>query len=199
MSKAAADTLEKVSDEFESEVLADLQEGRGQALALVEAAKTEALEAVAKILQTGTKQAESLKRQIVGAAELEVRNSQLEAMEDAVNEAFRTAVRNIPKTSPARYEKSIIKLIEEGVDAMGPKASVTCSADDRKIVASAVRKLNKGRVKLTVDPKGLSSVGGVVLTTADGSVRFDNTFEARLERMRPDLRKEVAALLTRSD
>lgn len=199
MSKAAADTLEKVSDEFESEVLADLQEGRGQALALVESARREALEAVTKIFQTGTKQAESLKRQIVGAAELEVRNSQLEAMEDAVNEAFRTAVRSIPKTPPARYEKSIIKLIEEGVDAMGPKASVTCSANDRRIVASAVRKLNRGRVKLAVDPKDLSTVGGVVLTTADGSVRFDNTFEARLERMKPALRKEVAALLTRSD
>jgi V/A-type H+-transporting ATPase subunit E len=198
MSKAAADTLEKVSDEFESEVLADLQEGRGQALALVESARREALEAVTKILQTGTKQAESLKRQIVGAAELEVRNSQLKAMEDAVNEVFGMAVGSIPKTSPVRYEKSIIKLIKEGIDVIGPRASVTCSAGDRKVVASAVRKLSKGRVKLALDPKSLNAVRGVVLTTADGSIRFDNTFETRLERMKPVLRKEVAALLTRS-
>jgi V/A-type H+-transporting ATPase subunit E len=198
MSKAAADTLEKVSDEFESEVLADLQEGRGQALALVESARGETLEAVAKILQTGTKQAESLKKQIVGAAELEVRNHQLKAMEDAVNEVFGAAVRSIPKTSPARYEKSITRLIKEGIGVIGPRASVICSAGDRKAVASAVRRLSKGRVKLAMDPERLNAIGGVVLTTAEGSIRFDNTFETRLERMKPALRKEVAALLTRS-
>jgi V/A-type H+-transporting ATPase subunit E len=198
MSKAAADTLKKVSDEFESEVLADLQEGRGQALALVESVRRDALEAIAKILQSGTKQSESLKRQVVGAAELEVRNAQLKVMEEAVNEVFGEAIHSIPKTSPARYEKSIIRLIKEGVDVIGPRASVTCSAGDRKAVASAVRRLSKGQVKLAMDPKSLNVIGGVVLTTTDGSIRFDNTFETRLERMKPVLRKEVAALLTRS-
>jgi len=38
-------------------------------------------------------------------------------------------------------------------------------------------------------------MGGVVLTTSDGSIRFDNTFEARLERTKPTLRKDVAAIL----
>lgn len=34
------------------------------------------------------------------------------------------------------------------------------------------------------------------MTSMDGSVRFDNTFEARLERMRPTLRMEASAILT---
>jgi V/A-type H+-transporting ATPase subunit E len=197
MSKAATDTLEKVSGEFEGEVLADLQAGRGQALSLIESTRREAAETVAKILQSGTKQAESLKRQIIGAAELKVRNAQLEAMEEAVNGAFSDAVRGIHKVPRVRYEKCIAHLLKEGIDVIGPKATVSCNSRDRDAVASAAGKLSKGPVALTLDSNGLETAGGVVLTTSDGSVRFDNTFEARLERMRPTLRKDVADLLGR--
>lgn len=197
MSKAAADTLEKVSNEFEGDVLADLQEGRDQALALIESAKREATEAVAKILQSGTKQAESLRRQMIGAAELKVRNAQLEAMEEAVSGAFGDAIRGMRKVSASRYEKCVSRLIKEGIDVIGPKAVVSCNSRDRDAVTEAARKLSKGAVALTVGQSNLETIGGVVLTSTDGNVRFDNTFEARLERMRPVLRKEVATLLSR--
>jgi V/A-type H+-transporting ATPase subunit E len=195
INKAAADTLEKVSREFESQVLADLQEGEGQALDLVESTKRDTHEVVAKILQAGAKQAESLRRQIIGAAELEARNAQLRMMDNAVNQAFSTAVSSISKASQMRYGKAVVHLIREGIEAVGPEAVVSCSSGDIEAVDSAVRKLNGGPVRLTVDPKHIDTVGGVVLATVEGLVRFDNTFEARLERMRQTLRKEVAALL----
>jgi V/A-type H+-transporting ATPase subunit E len=44
----------------------------------------------------------------------------------------------------------------------------------------------------------IETIGGIVLSNADGTVKFDNTFESRLERMRPALRKEVAGILTSS-
>ena len=89
-------------------------------------------------------------------------------------------------------------LIREGLDVIGPRAVVHCSTKQRKAVSSVVRRLNKGSVRLTVDEKGIETIGGVTLTTSNGSVKFDNTFEARLERMRPTLRKDVAAILTGS-
>jgi V/A-type H+-transporting ATPase subunit E len=181
--------------ELESEVLAELQEGRGQALEQIESARRETREVVEKIMRAGLKQAESMKRQIVGAAELEVRNAQLRAMDNAVNQAFNTAAGGISKASPARYEKAMVQLIREGVEAIGPKGVVSCSAEDREAVSSATKKLSGGNIRLTLDPKRINTIGGVVLRTGDGSVRFDNTFEARLERMRQNLRKEVAALL----
>jgi len=197
MSKAASDTLEKISMEFEGEVLADLQAGKGQAVASIESAKAEAAEVVAKILLGGTKQAESLKRQIIGAAELKVRNSELEATEEAVNDAFTDATKGVRKVSRDRYEKCIGRLIKEGVEVIGPKATVSCNPKDKGVVTAAAGKLSKGGVALTVGQTDLGTIGGVVLTSGDGNVRFDNTFEARLERMRPELRKEVAALFGR--
>ena len=195
MSKAAADTLEKVSTEFESEVLADLEAGRAEALAKVESSRKDAAEAVAKTLETGEKQAESVKKQIIGTAELEARNAQLRALEVAVNEVFELATKQISGGSGARQEKAVTRLIEEGLEVIGPRAKITCASRDRRLVSSAVKKLGRG-AKVALDEDPIETIGGVVLAAPDGSVRFDNTFEARLERMRPSLRKEIAAILT---
>ena len=162
---------------------------------IVKSTEKETFEAVTKILQTGVKRAEALKRQIIGTAELEVRNARLETVEEAINQAFSTAISRI-KASPARYGKSIVKLINEGMNAIGPKAVVVCKLEDRELVTSIVRGLNKGPVRLTVDSNNLDTVGGVILSTSNGSLKFDNTFEARLRRMKSELRKEVAAQLS---
>jgi V/A-type H+-transporting ATPase subunit E len=195
MSKAAADTLEKVSGEFEAEVVADLEAGRKDALARIESARKDATEAVSKILETSVKQAESTRRQIIGAAELAARNAQLKSLEKAVNEVFDLATKEISSASGPSYEKSIAALIKEGTEVIGQRAKVLCSSKDRKAVASAIKKFEGGQTKLTLEEKPVETLGGVVLTTLDGSVRFDNTFEARLERTKPTLRKDVAAVL----
>ena len=195
MSKAAADTLEKVSGEFEAEVMADLEAGRRDALSKIESARKEAAESVSKILETSVKQAESTRRQIIGTAELAARNTKLKSLEKAVNEVFELATKEISSTSGSSYEKSIAGLIKEGIGVIGQKAKVQCSAKDKKAVASAIKKLEGGQSKLTLDDTPLETMGGVVLTTNDGSIRFDNTFEARLERMKPTLRKDVAGIL----
>ena len=195
MSNAAADTLQKVAEEFESEVLSDLESGRAETLAKVEAVRKEATAAVAKILETSEKQAESVKRQIMGAAELETRNAQLRSLEKAVNEAFELAAKQVSSASGASQEKAVLGLIQEGVDVIGLRATVRCASKDRRAVAAAIKKLGS-KAKISFDEKPIETMGGVVLTTPDGSVKFDNTFEARLERMRPSLRKEVAAILT---
>lgn len=194
MTNAASDTLEKVAGEFETEVLADLGAGRKETLAKIESVRKEASESVAKILETSVKQSESVKRQIIGAAELQARNAQLKALERTVNGAFELASKRISESSGASYESAMQRLVQEGLDVIGGKAKVQCASKDAKAVASAVKKLGSS-AKVTLDDERIETTGGVVLTTPDGSVRFDNTFEARIERMRPTLRKEVAAIL----
>jgi len=198
MSRATVDTLEKVSGEFESELLDELQGGKGQALSTVESSRRETRVAVTKILETSVKQAESLKRQIIGAAELEARNAQLRALESAVVEVFDAAVKELREGSGARYEKSLASLVREGLEVIGPKAKVYCRSEDRRAVSAALRELGGSQPKLVLEEKSIDAIGGVVMSSMDESVRFDNTFEARLERMRPTLRMEVSALLTSS-
>ncbi len=196
MSKATADTLEKVSGEFETELLAELQEGRGEALSTVESSRREAKVAVTKILESSVKQGESLRRQIIGAAELEARNAQLKTLEKAVIEVFDAAAKELREGSGARYDASLTQLVKEGLEVIGPTARIYCKSSDRRAVSTALRKLGVSQSKLVLEEKIIDTIGGVVMTSMDRSVRFDNTFEARLERMRPTLRMEVSAILT---
>lgn len=193
MSNAAADTLDKVSREFETEVLTDLDAAKKETMAKLESMRKATLEEVSKVLEIGTRQAESQRRQIIGAAELDVRNSQLRALEKAVNESFDLATKGISESDS--YADAIGRLIEEGVEVIGASARVQCSTKDRRIVSSAIKGLG-GSAKVSLEEEPIQTIGGAVLSTPDGSVRFDNTIEARLERMRPSLRKEVAAVLT---
>ena len=196
MSKATADTLEKVSGEFETELLAELQQGREQALSTVDASRREAQVAVTRILEASVKQGESLRRQIIGAAELEARNAQLKTLEKAVVEVFDAAVKELGEGSSARHEASLTRLVKEGLEVIGPGTKVYCRSKDSRAVSAILRKLGDGQSKLVLEEKSIDTIGGVVMTSMDGSVRFDNTFEARLERMRPTLRMEVSATLT---
>ena len=195
MSTATKNSLEKVAEEFYKEVTAELEEGRAQALKSLEEVGRETTEAVTKIIEAGNKQAESLTRQITGSAELRSRNLQLRAIEEAVGEVFEMAMAKVAKASPGESEKAITHLLTEGVEFIGPEARVGCSEKDKKIVSAVIKKLNNDSSKLTLDDEDVSTIGGVVLTSPDGTVKFDNTFEARLERLKPMLRREVAGLL----
>jgi V/A-type H+-transporting ATPase subunit E len=195
LGNATEDTLQKVASEFEGEVLTELQEGREQSFALILASKKETGEAVSKILETSIKQADALSRQIIGAAELEARNSQLKVMEEAVEAVFSEAVSQIPKLEGKRYEAALKHLLKEAIDVIGPNALVSTNSKDAKEIFSIAKGIKGERAKLTPGDKRLETIGGVVLTTPDKTIRFDNTFEARLERLRPTLRKDVAAVL----
>ncbi len=198
MSNATADTLGKVSREFETELLTELQEGRRAALSTVESSRREAKVAVTKILEASVKQGESLRRQIIGAAELEARNAQLKTLEKAVVEVFNAAMKELGEGSGPRYEASLTQLAKEGLEVIGPRARIYCRSEDMRAVSAILRKLGGSQSKLVLEEKSIDTIGGVAMTSMDGSVRFDNTFEARLERMRPTLRMEVSAILTSS-
>ena len=48
---------------------------------------------------------------------------------------------------------------------------------------------------LTLSPDPLDSIGGVRVTSADREIRFDNTFEARMERLEEILQRVIAERL----
>jgi V/A-type H+-transporting ATPase subunit E len=189
-------TLGKVSGEFESELLAELQKGKEQALSAVESSRREASVWVTKLLDASVKQAESLRSQVIGAAELEVRNARLRTLEKAVVEVFDAAVNELEEGSGPRHDRSLTQLVKEGLEVIGPRARIHCRSKDREAISAVLHKLGGSQSRLILEEKGIDTVGGVVVTSMDGSVRFDNTFEARLERMRSALRMEVSVILS---
>ena len=186
-------TLDKVSSEALNEILTELESAKSDAWEQAHSLMRETRAEVARILQDGERQSDSVRRQILGSAELEARNGALRALEEATNRIFQESLAAVSKSPD--YEKTLAKLISEGLQVIGKEAVITCNVRDRKVVGSAIREMNKGGSRLSLDEKSIEASGGVVLYSKDGTIRFDNTLEARLDRIKPQLRRDVVEMI----
>jgi V/A-type H+-transporting ATPase subunit E len=133
----------------------------------------------------------------MAAAEAAARSEWLWARERVLDDALGQArvwlerFADLPD-GPARLEAFIV----EGLAVLpdGPVRVVLPSAFTTLLDAAAVRRLGGARWSLEIVPDE-AHAPGVVVETADGRLRFDNTFDARLERTRDELRQALAEVL----
>ncbi len=187
-------TLAKVSEEFLSEVKTEISKAKQDIIQRIDREQREVAELVSRVVENGEKQAESLKRQIVGSAEIEARNYQLKVMEDAFTDVIDKAIERIKNLDEERYKDAISRMLLEAYETIGKECVVYCNKEDRSIVSSSIRKLKLSKVSLSSEH--IESSGGIIVESKDKTIRFDNTVEARMERMRQELRKEVSSILT---
>jgi V/A-type H+-transporting ATPase subunit E len=196
--KSAEYTLDKVASEALAEIVAEIESGKNDALEQLRSINRGTKAEAAKILEGSQREAESIRRQILGSAELEARNSTLRSLEEASNRIVQDSLSAVAEKRPAAYEKALAKLIAEGAQVIGKDAVVYCNAKDKKLVGSIAKELNsKSGLKLSIGDKAIDATGGVILQSSDGTIRYDNTLEARLDRIRPQLRREIVDVLSR--
>ncbi len=193
-------TVKKVSDEALNEMIQNIADSKNAALEVVTKKMAEAQTEAVRISEQERRQAEALKRQIIGSAEMTSRNRTLEIIEDNLNSAFSQALKKLESTtSGADYARIMKSLVLEGMDEVGGNDFViSANTRDQQNLQQVIDSVSREKgVKITRSDSRLSNtVGGVVISSADGFVTFDNTYEARLERLKPELRKQIAQLFT---
>jgi len=192
-------TVKKVSDEALSEILQTLEEGRAAAQSAANKRMGEAASEAQRISDHEQRQAEALRRQIIGGSEMTARNQSLQIIEENLNAAFISAIQKLEASTKSQdYETLLKRMVVEGIEQVGGNDFVVTgnSRDQERLqrVIDQISKEMKG-VKLQRGSTRLTkSIGGVTISSGDGYVTFDNTYEARLERMKPSLRKQIAQL-----
>ena len=144
-----------------------------------------------KIISDGKKEADKIEKQIVGSSDLEARNKQLRFLEEAVDKVFSTALDRITKADRSGDYSNLIKtLLNEATQILGTSEIVVLTnTNDREVVQSELSNLPGSELSNdTVD-----CLGGIVAKSKDGAMTFDNTIDARIERLKPLIRKEIAA------
>jgi V/A-type H+-transporting ATPase subunit E len=193
-------TVKKVSDEALSEMIQSLAESKSAATNAVTRKMTEAQAEAQRISEQQQRQADALRRQIIGSAEMTARNKSLEIVEQNLNAAFRQALSRLEALAQSSEYQEILKsMILEGMDEVGGSEFVVwANPRDQQVVQKVIDQISKEKgVKLSRSSSRLSnSIGGVAVASGDGYVMFDNTYEARLERLKPALRKQIAQLFT---
>jgi V/A-type H+-transporting ATPase subunit E len=190
----ALDNLErivtKVIDQVEHDLTAQIESSYSQSIERLRSSRASIELEYNKIVESARKQAENLKRQIVESSRLMVRNKQLKLVGDAVNAI--TRIDNI--RNEESYESMMRRLIEDALDAIGVDAIIECNDKDRDLVDRIILELQyKYNFTITLG-NSIECIGGVRVSSRDGSVSLDNTLDTRIERLKPILKKDIAKL-----
>ena len=179
--------LERNSAEFSQSLknsLEDAQKTLSDSLPMLE-------EEYEKIISDGKKEADKIQKQIVGSADLEARNKSLLLVQESAEKVLEKAkekITNMDRNS--EYSSLITKLLTEATSALNTSdVIVYTNSKDKDVVQSAVSNISGAELSSDL----IDCMGGVKVTSKDGSMSFDNTIDARIELLKPLIRKDIAA------
>ncbi len=144
-----------------------------------------------KIIADGKKEADKIEKQLIGGADIKARNKQLLALEASVDKVFTKALDQITNNDRSGDYANLIKsLLDESIRILGTsEVIVYTNSKDRAVVQSAL----SGFTGSELSSDTIECIGGVIIKSKDGAMTFDNTLDARIERLKPLIRKDIAA------
>ncbi|MEK0349647.1 MAG: V-type ATP synthase subunit E [Nitrosopumilus sp.] len=184
-------SIDKVLMKTEKEVLLDLKNSGLDSQQTLDNSLPKLEQEFDKIISDGKKEADKIEKQIIGGADIKVRNKQLLLLEEGVDKVFAKAldqISNIDRSGD--YANLINNLLDESTKILGTtEVTVFTNAKDKDVVKSALSKFSGAELSSdTID-----CLGGIIIKSKDGTMTFDNTIDARIDRLKPLIRKEIAS------
>jgi V/A-type H+/Na+-transporting ATPase subunit E len=190
-------TIDKVLSQKESALISEIDSALQNSLKNLESSKTTLQVEYDAIIESSKKQAENLKRQIIGSSTLNARNKELIIIESAIDEIFTKAKEKLAQSNNEKnYEKLLTKMIQDSVSKLGSGILIQCNKADQKLVRKISSQESTGKnVKVSVSDDFLDIIGGIKATSADGTMTLDNTLDSNIESLKPLIRKDIVQLL----
>jgi len=184
-------SIDKILKKTEKEILSVLKNAGSDSKQTLDNSLPKLEQEFDKIISDGKKEADKIDKQIIGGADIEVRNKQLLLLEEGVDKVFAKALDQISNTDRSGdYSNLINNLLNESTKILGTtEVTVFTNAKDKDVVKSALSKFSGA--KLSSDT--IDCLGGIIIKSKDGAMTFDNTIDARIERLKPLIRKEIAS------
>ena len=188
---ALESTIDKILKNTENDVLSSLKSSLDDSQQSLDDSASQLDSEYDKIISDGKKEADKIEKQIVGGSDIEARNKQLLALEAAVDRVFAAALEQITNTDRnSDYSNLINSLLKESTQILGTtKVKVYTNAKDKDIVQSSLSSFSGSELSSEI----IDCIGGVKIESKDGAMKFDNTIDAKIERLKPLIRKEIAS------
>ncbi len=178
---------DEIIRQAEAKAAAMLNEADEQAAVQVEAEHRLLLEKLERI----EGKEESAKRNIDRLAELKCMDSAYKAVMENVRERF-----SVMSSSP-EFQDVLVRWIAEAALGLGRKEAKVAFSASSPVSENELRKAEKlvhdmagADVVLSIDPVRIDGIG-VVLTSLDGKISYNNQLDTRLRRFQRDIRKII--------
>ena len=182
--------IDKILTKTEKEILLDLKNSSSDSKQTLDNSLTKLELEYDKIISDGNKEADKIEKQIIGSSDLEARNKQLTTVEESIDKVFTKALDEIANADRSGdYSKLIKSLFDESTKILGTtEIIVFTNSKDKDIVQSLLSKYSGAELS----SETIDCLGGVKIKSKDGTMAFDNTIDAKVERLKPLIRKEIS-------
>jgi len=195
--------IQEINREAEQKIQYILSEAQREAEAIKEEARKRAEARAEWILRKAQTQAEIEKQRIIANAKLEVRKKRLQVQEELIRDVIQGLKKRLAELPDDEYFDILVDLGAQAVQELGVD-TVVLRSNERTLELLKGGRLTKFK-KAIAEKTGLkikvrrgnpiNTIGGLLVESLDGSVRVDNTFEARIERFESELRAAIAKAL----
>jgi len=182
--------IDKILAKTEKEILLDLKNSSSDSKQTLDNSLTKLEQEYDKIISDGNKEADKIEKQIIGSSDLEARNKQLTTVEESIDKVFTKALDEIANADRSGdYSKLIKSLFDESTKILGTtEIIVFTNSKDKDIVQSLLSQYPGAELS----SETIDCLGGVKIKSKDGTMAFDNTIDAKVERLKPLIRKEIS-------
>ena len=176
-----------------------LKRARREADKITAQARAEAEALAQKTLDAAKERADQIAQAILATVPQEAQRERLQAIEAQLSKLFDEALSRARDKASYDYPATLLALAAQAIEAIGAdEVVIEVSEEDRPLLDEAwLGRLGErlGRqVKVSIQAvQGMDA--GLIVRSADGRRLYDNTFGARLRRLRPDIRQTLARQL----
>lgn len=178
--------------------------GQREAERIRKKAEKQAHEVAQAILDDAHQRAQHSAQMVLATLEVEAHKANLALREEVVQASLEAAWQKLLAKDDYDYPAALSRLAAAAVAQMPGEEFVLQLAQedgDRltdglcERIEQAVRREKQREVKVRLSPEPSRFVGGCVVFSADGRLRYDNSFEARRRRLHQHLRQSAARAL----
>jgi len=187
---ALESTIDKILSQTESNILSSLDSALSESRQKLDDSVVTLEQEYDQIISNGRKEADKIEKQIIGSSDLEVRNKQLTTVEESIDKVFTKALDEIANADRSGDYSNLIKsLLDESTKNLGTsEVIVFTNSKDKDVVQSNLSQYPGAELS----SETIDCLGGVKVKSKDGSMTFDNTIDAKIERLKPLIRKDIA-------
>ena len=183
-------TIDKILGQTESNIISGLDSALSESKQKLDDSAIILEQEYDQIISNGKKEADKIEKQIIGSSDLEARNKQLTTVEESIDKVFTKAIEEISNADRSGDYSNLIKsLLDESTKILGTtEITVFTNSKDKDVVQSTLSQFPGAELS----SETIDCLGGVKVKSKDGAMTFDNTIDAKIERLKPLIRKDIA-------
>lgn len=205
LSSSAEKIRQRIITQARKQATDIIKDAEERAIEIEASANKKSDEQLKEEIEKRQEQIQDQTRRELGQEKVKIHRHLLSYRSETVDELFDETMKELEEfRQKSSYQKFLKELTIDACTKIGSgEVKVKFNETDqswftdsiKKSVISAIEKNTNHTISIEMDPEPHSGLGGIKLTNEDSSATIDNTLEARLNRIKEDIRSDIERLL----